>query len=179
MYMTRQELLEKLFSAYSRWYTLTPVDGQKPLVAVGEFHEHGTGYIMVRAAEMWSADCNEYLYLFSMEHLDVAQYEECLRKARELGEPKIKPDKDHKSSYVTALFVCDTAEEEAIKRLKKCRIRKNFHFSLHGWMEVHTAVVAGGGETIATNGDGRRTGEFLKNVLHPRKKDLWYRLFKR
>ena len=175
---TREEIFETLKKSYKNWYNLQEVENEAPLVATGEFHEHGTGYVLVRKAEMWSADCHEYLYIFSPAHLDADTFQTCLAKARALGEPKIRPSRDHKSSYVTALFICDTADEEALKLLKKCRIRKSFHFSLQGWMEVHTAAVVSGGETILSNGDGRRTAEFLKSVLHPRKKDLRYKLFK-
>jgi len=179
MNQTREELLERLLEQYGTWYNLERLQGEEPLTAVGEFHEHGTGYVFVRKAQMWVADCHEYLYIFSVDELTEAVFQSCLQKARELGEPKIQPGPGHKSSYVTALVVCDTANEAGLKALKKCRIRKSFHLSLHGWMEVHTAAVVNRGDIIATNGDGRRTGDFLKNVLHPRKKDLWYKLFKK
>ena len=175
----REETLDRLLQVYGQWYDLTRLEGQEPLVARGEFHEHGTGYILIRKAEMWSADCHEYLFVFSVETLDRQCFESCLQTARELGEPLVVPEKGHKSTYITALILCDAADEEGLKALKKCRIRKSFQFSLKGWMEIHTAAVVIRGDIIASNGDGRRTAGFLKSVLHPRKKDLWYKLFKK
>lgn len=174
---TREALLTRLTDTYGTWYNLTPVEGEGPLAAKGEFHEHGTGYMLIRKAEMWCADTHDYLYIYSVDRLTPEVFEACLTKTRELGEPLVAPDRNHKSTYITALFVCDTAEEEALKALKKLRIRKSFKLSLHGWMEIHAAAVVLRGGTITSNGDGRRTAEFLKNVLHPRKKDLWYKLF--
>ena len=179
MELDREQTLERLLSAYGQWYDLTRVEDGGPLVATGEFHEHGTGYILIRKAEMWSADCHEYLYVFSVETLTGAAFEQCLARARELGEPRVVPAEGHKSTYITVLIICDTAEESGLTALKKCRIRKSFQLSLKGWMEVHAAAVAARGNVIASNGDGRRTREFLKNVLQPRKKDLRYRLFKK
>ena len=75
----------------------------------------------------------------------------------------IHPDKNHMSSYIVALFLCDTYTEEAMRRLKRCRIRKSFQFSLKGWMEVHTAMIGVG------ISDGRKTVEFLKSLLFPEK----------
>ncbi|MBR4743804.1 MAG: hypothetical protein IK082_06410 [Oscillospiraceae bacterium] len=179
MELDREQTVERLLSTYGQWYDLTRVEDGGPLVATGEFHEHGTGYILIRKAEMWSADCHEYLYVFSVETLDRACFEQCLAKARELGEPLVKPAEGHKSTYLTVVIICGTADEEGLTALRKCRIRKSFQLSLQGWMEVHTAAVAVRGNVIASNGDGRRTREFLKNVLQPRKKDLRYRLFKK
>ena len=54
---------------------------------------------------------------------------------------RVKPGPGHMASYITPVFICDTCDEDARKALKKCRIYKSFHFSLHGWMDHHTAVV--------------------------------------
>ena len=175
--MDRAQVLDTLLEKYRNWYDIE-LTGEEPLAAKCQFHEHGTGFLLIRKAEMWSANTNEYLYIFTGDHLNMQFFDDCLAQARALGEPQIKPDNEHMSSYITALFICDTADDDALKAIKRCRIRKSFHFSLNGWMEIHTAAVAFGGDTIVSNGDGRRTAEFLKNVLHPRKKDLWYKLFK-
>ncbi len=175
---TKEEIVDVLLKEYARWYDVKRVNNKGSLIVEGEFHEQGTGYVLVRKAEMWSAESHEYLFIFSADHLDQEKYEACLTEARELGEARIVPGRDHKSSYVTMLIVCNTADEEALKKLRKCRVRKSFRFSLHGWMEVHTAAVRAEDGFIVSNGDGRRTAEFLKSVLYPRKKDLRYRIFK-
>ena len=179
MDQARNEIVERLLDTYSSWYTLERPEGEEPLTAKGEFHEHGTGYLFTKKAEMWTADCHEYLYIYSMPQLTTEAFTACLDRTRSLGEPLVQPQKNHKSTYLTMVIVCDTADEDALKALKKCRVRKSFHFSLYGWMEVHTAAVVLRGDTIVSNGDGRQTREFLKNVLHPRKKDLRYKLFKK
>lgn len=57
-----------------------------------------------------------------------------------------------------------------MKKVKRCRMRKSFQFSLKGWMEVHTAMIGVGMEpVVAGNPDGRKTVEFLKSLLFPKK----------
>ena len=70
------------------------------------------------------------------------------------------------ASYITAVFVCDTCDEDALKALKKCRIYKSFHFSLHGWMDHHTALVELSTGQIDANAGGRQTAKILKKVLY-------------
>jgi hypothetical protein len=160
----------QLINAYSRWYDITRCDqSDAPLLASAVFHEHGSSYIISKKAKMWEINRNEYLYLFSTPHLTQALAEECIAKARALGEPLVQPGKDHMSSYVVAVILCDTADEDAVETVKRYRHRKSFQFSLQGWMEVHTALVELGKDSVVSNPDGRQTAKFLKSVLHPPK----------
>ena len=72
----------------------------------------------------------------------------------------------HMASYITPIFICDTCDEAARKALKKCRIYKSFHFSLHGWMDHHTALVELSTGQIDGNLGGRHTANILKKVLY-------------
>lgn len=178
----REEVLSRLLNAYSTWYDLTRCnEGDAPMVASGVFHETGTSYILSKKAKMWSAKRNEYIYFFSMPHLTLPLFEECVAKARALGEPQIVPDPEHMSSYIVAEFLCDTADEDAVLALKQYRHRKSFQFSLQGWMEVHTALAELGKDSVVSNPDGRQTAKFLKNVLHPpaRRQGLLRGLFRK
>lgn len=180
--LTREETVTKLLNAYSRWYDLTRCDeADAPMVASGVFHEVGTSYILFREAKMWSAKRNEYLYLFSVPHLTLPLFEACVERVRALGEPQIVPDPDHMCSYIVAEFVCDTADGDAVNALTQYRHRKSFQFSLQGWMEVHTALIELGKDSVVSNPDGRQTAKFLKNVLHPprRKQGLLHKLFRK
>ena len=72
----------------------------------------------------------------------------------------------HMASYITAVFVCDTCDEDALKALKKCRIYKSFHFSLHGWMNFHAALVRVADCRIDANRSGHHVAKILKKVLY-------------
>ena len=113
-------------------------------MATAFFHVHGTKYVLSKKAELWATDNNEYVYFFSVPHLTEEVVDQCIQLAYDRGMEHIHPDKNHMSSYIVALFLCDTYTEEAMKKVKRCRMRKSFQFSLKGWMEVHTAMIGVG-----------------------------------
>ena len=76
----------------------------------------------------------------------------------------------HMYTYITAVFVCDTSEDDAREALQKCRIYKSFHFSLHGWMDFHAAVLETGSGRITANRSGKCVEKVMKNVLFQKKK---------
>lgn len=167
---TRDTLLPRLLRSYAAYYDVEPMEAQEPLVATAFFHVHGTKYVLSKKAELWATDNNEYVYFFSVPHLTEEVVDQCIQLAYDRGMEHIHPDKNHMSSYIVALFLCDTYTEEAVKKVKRCRMRKSFQFSLKGWMEVHTAMIGVGMEpVVAGNPDGRKTVEFLKVCFSPRK----------
>ena len=168
---SRQELLEKVLEKYSVWYDVTRLEPEEqPLVATAYFHEHETGFMMVRKAEMWSADKHEYTYFFSLEHLDAKSAEACINRAKELGEKLIVPKAGHMCSSIVAVVFCDTADAEALKIIRSYHFRKSFQFSLKGWMEIHTAMMEVGKASVIANRAGRNTAKFLDSLVHPLEK---------
>ena len=103
-------------------------------------------------------------------HLTLELYEKRRDYIQEDGMQRVKPGPGHMASYITPVFICDTCDEDARKALKKCRIYKSFHFSLHGWMDHHTAVVQVSTGQIDANGGGRHTAKILKKILYAKKK---------
>lgn len=169
MEWTRENLLDRVLDHYSVYYDVARCDASDaPLMARAAFHEHGTGYALIRKAEMWSADRHEYAFFFSVPHLTREIYETCLAQTRTLGEPLVDPVSGHMSTFLVAIFLCESVDSDAVKALKTCRIRKSFQFSLKGWMEVHTAAVDLGKDTVVGNAAGRNTVKFLKSLLHPK-----------
>ena len=162
----RNALLELVLNRYARWYNIEHTDSI-PLVATATYHEETKGYILIKKAQTWTAARHEYTFFFSLPKLTAALFEECLQQAIASGNAQIHPDRGHMSSNIVAVFLTDETDADALKALKKCRIRISFHFSLYGWMEVQTAVIVTGKETVTANGAGWTTAKFLKNVLHP------------
>jgi len=138
------------------------------LAAVGEFHEMGSGYVLIKAAKTYTANRHEYVYFYSIPHLNLATYESCLARTRSLGEPRVEPVEGHMCTNIVMVVFCDTADADALEALKKCRIRKSFQFSFKGWMEVQTAAVEVGKAEITANFAGYNTAKFLKSVVDPK-----------
>ena len=171
MKYTRETAISRLLESYRSYYNVIMSDeGESPLVAICEFYEHSEKYVLSRQANLWTANCEEFIYIFSVGHLTVEQFEKCRDSAWADGMKRAHIGPGHMYTYVTSVFLCDTCDKEAGKALRKCRIYKSFRFSLHGWMDFHTAALeVSNNNTITTNGSGKCVGKVLKKVLFPKK----------
>lgn len=168
---TRETFLDKLLNAYAGSYDIAYAQhSELPLAATAHCHETVNQYALFKSAVMNHSNNDEYVYFFSVAHLTDELCRQCIDYAHADGMGKIDPTDHHMCTRLVALFLCDSMEEAALKRLKKCRIYKSFQFSLQGWMEFHTAAVDLGKESVASNGYGRDTAKFLKSALHPQKR---------
>lgn len=171
MQYTRKQAIDRLLESYRTCFNITMFEEeQKPLTALCEFFERSGQYVLTRKANLWSAYREEFVYVFDIEHLTRAAFEQCRDFAYEDGMKRAHIGPEHMYTYITPVFICDTCEEEARRTLKKCRIFKSFHFSLHGWIDFHTAVLEVSSHQISTNKSGKCVEKIMKNILFQKKK---------
>lgn len=172
MQYTRESAVDRLLKSYQAYYNITMCEeAQKPLIAICEFFQHAEGYLLSRKANLWSAQCEEFLYLYNIENLTKEIFEKCRDDVWEDARQRAHIGPDHMYTYATAIFVCDTCQEDARLALQKSRVYKSFRFSLHGWMEFHAALLEVKEENrITFNKSGRGAGEVLENLLLENKK---------
>ena len=69
MKYNRTDAIERMLKSYSVYYNVTRFeDEHRPLTALCEFFQHTEKYVLSRKANLWSADSEEFLYLFEFEH---------------------------------------------------------------------------------------------------------------
>ena len=125
--MTREEALDKLCHSYSGYFDVVRHEEPKGyLVAEAGLHIHSEKYVLVKAAKLWEADNNEYVYISSAPVLTKEIFEQCREQARADGMQRIEPGPNHMCSYITAIFLCDTCEPDALRALRRTRIYKSF-----------------------------------------------------
>ena len=189
---TREGAVRRILDGYRAYYNITTFEGERePLVAICEFFEHSEKYVLSRQANLWEANCEEFVYLFEMECLTGDVFERCRDMAYEDGLKRANIGPEHMYTYITPIFICDTCEKDAATAVGKCRIYKSFRFSLHGWMDFHVAVLEVSGDDVSeagrvpllgasakgwpdgckvvTNKSGRCVEGILKNILFPDK----------
>lgn len=167
MQYTREKAIARLLKSYQAYYNINMFeDEQTPITARCDFFEHSEKFILSKKAELWSADSEEFLYILDIPHLTLELYEKWRDYVYKDGMSRIHVGPGHMYSFITPVFICDTCDEDARKALKKCRIYKSFHFSLHGWMDFHTAVVDLGKSRVDTNRSGHNVAKILKKVLY-------------
>ena len=167
METTRQEMLNHILEFYKGYYDVS--DEQKedlPLCASAAFHQLNEKYVLTKKANLWRAQVHEYVYFFDVDCLQKEEYERCLKYAHQDGMQKIEPGPEHMYSFITVVFVCDKAEQDAVKAVKRCRIHKDFKLSFHGWMDVKTAIVNKGEGAVVTNRCGKDLTKLFRKFLH-------------
>lgn len=174
MSMTKEDFLTQALKGYEGSYDIERCEGQGdlPLAARAAFHVSESGFVLIRKAEMWSANSDEYVFFFTASQLTDAIAEKGIQFAYEDGLSRIdlKNNRNHMCTRVVVVFICDEAEDSAVSRIKACRLYKSFQFSLKGWMEVHTAVVDLGKNSAESNRYGRETANYLNSILNPQKR---------
>lgn len=166
MQYTRETALNRLMDSYKTFFDIeTPNDSQDFLVAVCKFYEHSERYVLSRKANLWNANCEEFVYLFNVKHLSEEIFNQCRDFAYEDGMQRANIGPGHMYTYITPIFICETCQDKARNALRKCRIYKSFKFSFHGWMDFHTAVLEVDGNRITTNNSGKCVDKILRNVL--------------
>lgn len=172
MEMTLQARLEKLLKAYSHHYDIErdvhTEEGDYPAAAT--FFMRDENYVIARQAVISAFEQYDYLYFYLTEHLDAAGAKDLLDRTLKAGMARIKPHKEHKSSYVTLVVLAETMDEEAKDLIKKTRFQKNYRLALHGWMEYHIAAMECSTHSFLSNPAGKGAKQTLEANFAPEAK---------
>ena len=156
-----EQVLEGLKKAYAAYFDIEEIDDGTALKARCGYHMRDSQYVLVKKAELWAAETHEYLYLWDAGHLDLDGVEEIFRRTLDDGEPRVKPHAQHMYTYLTAVALYDSADPDALNRLKKLKKRREFKLSLHGWMEFRIAAVDLSNGEITVNRAGKALAKDL------------------
>jgi hypothetical protein len=116
----RSVIIDRLFNVYNAWYDVSPGDlgSGLPLKAMCIHRARKEKFVLSRKAKLWAIETNDYLYLFSMEKLDMDQAEACISFSIEDALPRVKPHSEHMYSFITAVFITNEAEQNALKYVR-------------------------------------------------------------
>ena len=172
MELTKQERLDKLLNAYACHYDIdrdvTVEGGSFPATAT--YFLRDENYLISKKHVLNALEQYEYTYFYLADHLDVKTLQEQIDLTLKVGMARIKPHKEHMSSYVTLVILADTIDPEAQKLIKKTHFRKNFWLALHGWMEYHIAAMEINTNSIFSNPAGRDARKTLEQNFCPKEK---------
>ena len=171
MSISGKEFLDRLLEGYVSSYDIDrEEDPEHQLYAKAHLHIEESQYFLMKSIQAWTADADEYAYFYITDHMTDEMAQEFIQHTYDQGFPLIKLDhltfkKQHMVTRLVAVVLCQSMDEAAAKRIRKCSIYKSFQFSLKGWMEVHTVAVDLGKESVISNRYGKETAKFLKKIL--------------
>ena len=169
---TLQEYLDQLLEAYSHHYNVerdvTVEGGSYPAAAT--FFLRDENYFFSKKKVISAVEQFDYTYFYLTEHLDAAAAQAQLDLALKTGMSRVRPHKEHKSSYVTLVILANTIDPEAKKLIQKTRFTKNFRLALHGWMEYHIAAMETSTNSFLSNPAGKGVRKTLERNFGSRDK---------
>ena len=164
MQYAHNQWLALMLQQYEPYFDITTYDDDTPLKNQCVFHSRSEKYVLSKKAQLWAAETNEYLYIFSVPVLTSDAFIDCRDRALTLGMELVQPHSEHMYSYITAIILYDEAEENALLTLQQYKKSQNFKFSLHGWMEYRIAAVNVHTRAISANKSGNDVKQFLQNI---------------
>ena len=167
-----REKLEKLLNAYSHQYDIdrdVEVDGGS-FPATATFYLRDENYLISKKHVLSAVENYDYTYFYLTEHLDADALREQIDLTMKVGRARIKPNKDHMSSFITLVILADSIDEEAKKLIRKTRFQKYFRLALHGWMEYHIAALENSTNSVLCNPAGKGAKKVLEQNLASREK---------
>ena len=172
MTIEMQNRLEKLLSAYSHQYNIdrdvTVEGGSFPATAT--FFLRDENYLITKKHVLSAVENYDYTYFYITDHLDAATLRQQIDLTMKVGMARVKPHREHMSSYVSLVILADTIDEEAKKLIKKTRFQKYFRLALHGWMEYHIAAMECSTNRFLSNPAGKGARKILEQNLGSRGK---------
>ena len=169
MNLTKQDMLRKLLDAYSHHYDIDP-EPTAPFDATACYYMRDENYLISKKHVLSALEQYEYVYFYLTDHLDLPTLEEKIALSMDAGTKRIKPHKEHMSSFITLVILADTMDEQSKRLLKKTRMRKYFRFAFHGWMEYRIAAMEISTHRFFSNPAGRETRKLLEQNFSTTKK---------
>ena len=172
MALSKQEALEKLFDIFSHHYDIDREgkDGGGYFPATATYFLRDENYLISKKHVLNAVENYDYMYFYVADHVDEALLKEQIERSMELGKQRVKPHKEHMSSFITLVVIADTITPEAKKLLKRTHMRKYFWLALHGWMEYHIAAMEISTLTFLSNPAGRDVKKALEQNFGPKAK---------
>ncbi len=167
---TMQNKLDKLLNAYSHQYIIerdvTVEGGSFPATAT--FFLRDENYLITKKHVLSAVENYDYTYFFITDLLDAATLQQQIELTKKVGTARVKPHREHMSSFVSLVILADTIDAEAKTIIKKTRFQKYFRLALHGWMEYHIAAMECSTNSFLSNPAGKGVKKILEQNLGSR-----------
>ena len=178
--METADYLNQLLRKYSGTFDLYQpyVIHGKEYPAYGYFFSHTEKYVLVREANMWSADSYEHVLFITAQEVDQALIEEAEALVRNYMEPVLVrkgedlPAQGHMYSYLTiSLIVQRPLSKQMQKAVSRFRFEKGYRFNVRGFSQAHIVCATMEDEKVYTNYVGRKAANLYQNIFRERNID--------
>ncbi len=162
-----QKKLDKLLIAYSHQYDIArdvAVEGGH-FPATATFYLRDENYLVSKKHVLSAVENYDYTYFYLADHLDADTLRQQIDLSLKVGRARVKPHREHMSSFVSLVILANTIDDEAKALIKKTRFQKYFRLALHGWMEYHIAAMECSTNSFLSNPAGKGAKKILEQNL--------------
>lgn len=166
----RKDLLNRMLAAYKSYYDIRRdylYEGRY-FPAFAEFHTYGEQYVLTKRAKLWEVNTHDFMFFELADQLDEQLLDDLVEFMKTKAIRKVDASANHMSSALTLIIIANCCSDEAFKRVKSIRFRKNFYLGLRGWSDLRLAVLdlsRSATEAVATNAAGKKLKEALTSNL--------------
>lgn len=164
LHSDRAELLGRLLDAYAGYFDIERESPPEGFEALASFHSRSERYVLVKSAQLWAAEANEYSFFASVERLGIPEWQSLRDSAIAEGLSRITPHREHMYSYITLIILADQIDPEAAREMRFCRFHKSFRLSFFGWTDLRVAALEFSSGKILTNRQGKELSKTLERV---------------
>lgn len=170
--MRTADYLDQLLRKYSGTFDIYQpyVIHGKEYPAYGYFFSHIEKYILVREANMWSADSYEHILFIETESVDQALIDEAYSIVKDYIEPvlvckgKDMPAEGHMYSYMTISLIAEhPLSKEMQKAIKRFKYEKSYKFNIRGFSQAHIICATMEDKKVYTNYVGRKSAKLFQD----------------
>lgn len=172
--MNSADYLNRLLLRYSGTFDIyqpyTILGREYP--AYGYFFSHVEKYVLVRKANMWSADSYEHVLFADPAELTEEHLQEYRQAIEEYIEPTLVlkgeklPEPNHMYSYITIAVVTQKALSPEVKKaVKRFKFEKSYMHNIRGYSQARIAVASMEDEKVSVNGMGRSLKKLYRSVF--------------
>lgn len=163
--MTVHTALEKLTESLKSFYNID-LNSEIPGVAArADYFEHSEQFLVSRKANLWTADGEEFMYILTADHLTREFVDSSMEQIGSDWKKHAHIGPGHMYTYVTPVFLCQSADKDALKAIRRFRRYKSYRLGFYGWSEFHAAAYVCDQDSACSNGSGRGVKKMLLKVL--------------
>lgn len=172
--MKAADYLDQLLQKYSGTFDIYQpyVIHGKEYPAYGYFFSHTEKYVLVREANMWSADSYEHVLFIRAQEVDQALIGEAYALVRDYMEPVLVrkgealPAQGHMYSYLTISLIAEKPLSKQMKKaVRRFRFEKGYRFNVRGFAQAHIVCATMEDEKVYTNYAGRKAAKLYQDTF--------------
>ena len=153
--------LERVLSAFVRYYNINRETPRKPFCAEAVFQSHDEQYFLLKSAKLTEYYSSEHIFFAKEDTLTKDRLLQLEDLAWRTGSGRAKPGPLHRNTDVGLFIIANTVTDEAKRLIPTLRHSVSYRFGLHGYSHFRLVAYDLSDRSCVRN----RMGDTLEKVI--------------